>query len=84
MGSVGLTLVNKEDGIPNERIIGERDDIHPKGAVRLVLQRSVLEGDGNAGKMVEGGRSSTRFTRDLFRRVVSCASAQQAGSRARA
>jgi hypothetical protein len=84
MDSVGLTLVNKEDGIPDKWVIGERNDIHPKGAVRLVSQRSILEGDGSTGEMIEGGRSRIRFTRGLFRRVVSCASAQQARSRARA
>jgi hypothetical protein len=36
MDSVGLTLVDKEDGIPDRWVLGKRDDIHPEGAVRLI------------------------------------------------
>lgn len=83
-GDTELTLVNKEDGIPNKRIIGERDDIHPNWAVRLISQRGILEGDGHPRESMEGGRSRTGFTRGLFGRVVGCAGAQQARSRTRA
>ena len=31
-----LTLVDKEDGIPDRRVLGKRDDIHPEGTVRLI------------------------------------------------
>jgi hypothetical protein len=36
MDSVRLTLVDKEDGIPDGRVLGKRDDIHPERAVRLI------------------------------------------------
>jgi len=36
MDSVGLTLMDKEDGIPDRRVFGERDDIHPEGGVSLI------------------------------------------------
>jgi hypothetical protein len=36
MDSVGLTLVDKEDGIPDSRVLSKWDDIHPEGTVRLI------------------------------------------------
>ena len=36
MDSVGLTLVDKQDGIPDRGVLGKGYDIHPKGAVRLI------------------------------------------------
>lgn len=78
MDSVGLTLVDKEGGIPDGRVLGKRDHIHPEGAVRLISQRSILEGDGGAGEVVEGSRCTTGFTKGLFRRrIVRCGSAQE-------
>jgi hypothetical protein len=63
----GLTLVDKEDGIPYGRIIGERGDVHPQGAVRLISQRSILEGNGSTREMIDGKGPRNRFTRCLFR-----------------
>ena len=80
-GSVGLTLMDKEDGIPDRWVLGERDDIHPKWTVRLISQGSILQGDGSAGEVVEGSRPRTGYTRSFFRR---CTSAQEASLRSRA
>jgi hypothetical protein len=46
--------MDEEDGIPDRWVLDERDDIHPKWAVRLISQGSILQGDGSAGEVVEG------------------------------
>ena len=46
MDSTRLTLVNKESAVPNEWVVCKWNDVHPEGAVRLVSQRSIFEGDG--------------------------------------
>lgn len=63
---VELTLVDKEGGIPDERVVDEWDDIHPEGAVRFISQRSILEGDGGTRGGTDRRGASSRFTRCRF------------------
>lgn len=75
----GLTLVNKESAIPNKRVVGEWNDVHPEWAVRLVSQRSIFEGEGGTryGPRADRWRRSRgRSTSGLFRKSGSCTGAQ--------
>jgi hypothetical protein len=85
---VELTLVDKEGGIPGERVIDEWDHIHPDGAMKFISQRSILEGDGGTrgGTDIRGARSrftGCRFLPCKFRRSASCTSANTQQARCR-
>jgi len=83
-----VALVNKEGGIPDEWVIDEWNNIHPEGTVRLISQRSILEGDSGTRDGTDRRRSRRRFTmgrllRCMFQRSASCTSANTQKARCR-